>query len=83
MGPMPRLQPSNGRRDYADRSVVLSHAQADAAAALTATLDEAEAAVADLEAHNSVTRTGLRTNPARRYAHARADYRGAGRAPRL
>ena len=47
------------RRDYADRSVVLSHAQADAAAALTATLDEAEAAVADLEAHNSVTRTGL------------------------
>ena len=47
------------RRDYADRSVVLSHAQADAAAALTATLDEAEAAVADLETHNSVTRTGL------------------------
>ena len=59
MGPMPRLQPSNAAGDYADRSVVLSHAQAHAAAALTATLDEAEAAVADLEAHNSVTRTGL------------------------
>ena len=47
------------RRDYADRSVVLAHAQTDAAASLTETLDEAEAAVADLEAHNSVTRTGL------------------------
>ena len=70
------------RRDYADRSVVLSHAQADAAAALTATLDEAEAAVADLEAHNSVTRTGLgQTQLAATLT--RADYRGAGRAPRL
>ena len=47
------------QRDYTDRSVVLSHAQADAAAALTDTLDEAERVVADLEARNSVTRTGL------------------------
>ena len=48
------------RRDYADRSVVLSHAQADAAATLTDTLDDVERVVADLEARNSVTRTGLR-----------------------
>ena len=47
------------QRDYADRSVVLSHAQADAAASLTQTLDAAERVVADLEARNSVTRTGL------------------------
>ena len=47
------------QRDYTDRSVVLSHAQADAAAALTDTLNEAERVVADLEARNSVTRTGL------------------------
>ena len=47
------------QRDYTDRSVVLSHAQADAAASLTQTLDEAERVVADLEARNSVTRTGL------------------------
>ena len=48
------------QRSYTDRSVVLSHAQADAAASLTQTLDEAERVVADLEARNSVTRTGLR-----------------------
>ena len=48
------------QRDYTDRSVVLSHAQADAATALIDTLDEAERVVADLEARNSVTRTGLR-----------------------
>ena len=47
------------QRDYTDRGVVLSHAQADAAASLTQTLDEAERVVADLEARNSVTRTGL------------------------
>ena len=47
------------QRDYTDRSVVLSHAQADAATALADTLDEAERVVADLEARNSVTRTGL------------------------
>ena len=47
------------QRGYTDRSVVLSHAQTDAAAALTDTLDEAERLVADLEARNSVTRTGL------------------------
>ena len=47
------------QRDTTDRSVVLSHAQADAAAALIDTLDEAERVVADLEARNSVTRTGL------------------------
>ena len=47
------------QRDYTDRSVVLSHAQSDAAASLTQTLDEAERVVADLEARNSVTRTGL------------------------
>ena len=47
------------QRDYTDRSVVLSHAQADAVAALTDTLNEAERVVADLEARNSVTRTGL------------------------
>ena len=47
------------QRDYSDRGVVLAHAQADAAAALTDTLDEAERVVADLEARNSVTRTGL------------------------
>ena len=47
------------QRDYTDRSVVLSHAQADAATALTDTLNEAERVVADLEARNSVTRTGL------------------------
>ena len=48
------------QRDYADRSVVLSHAQADAAASLSQTLDEAERVVVDLETRNSVTRTGLR-----------------------
>ena len=47
------------RRDYADRSVVLAHARADASIALTAALDAAQAAVADLEARNSVTRTAL------------------------
>ena len=47
------------RRNYADRSVVLAHAQADATAALTDTLDAAEAAVADLQARNSVTTTGM------------------------
>ena len=47
------------QRDYADRSVVLAHAEADAATALNDTLDEAERVVADLEARNSVTRTGL------------------------
>ena len=47
------------RRDYADRSVVLAHARADASIALTDTLDAAQAAVADLEARNSVTRTAL------------------------
>ena len=47
------------RRNYADRSVVLAHAQADATAALTGTLDAAEAAVADLRARNSVTTTGM------------------------
>ena len=47
------------QRSYTDRSVVLSHAQSDAAASLTQTLDEAERVVADLEARNSVTRTGL------------------------
>ena len=47
------------RRNYADRSVVLTHAEVDATAALTDTLDAAEAAVADLEARNSVTTTGM------------------------
>ena len=47
------------RRDYADRSVVLAHARADASIALTDALDAAQAAVADLEARNSVTRTAL------------------------
>ena len=47
------------QRDHADRSVVLAHAQTDAATALADTLDEAERVVADLEARNSVTRTGL------------------------
>ena len=47
------------RRDYADRSVVLAHARADASTALTDALDAAQASVADLEARNSVTRTAL------------------------
>ena len=47
------------RRNYADRSVVLAHAQADATAALTDTLATAERVVADLEARNSVTTTGM------------------------
>ena len=47
------------RGNYADRSVVLAHAEVDATAALTDTLDAAEAAVADLEARNSVTTTGM------------------------
>ena len=47
------------RRNYADRSVVLAHAQADATAALTDTLDAAERVVADLGARNSVTTTGM------------------------
>ena len=47
------------RRNYADRSVVLAHAHADATAALTDTLDAAERVVADLEARNSVTTTGM------------------------
>ncbi len=47
------------RRNYADRSVVLAHAEVDATAALTGTLDAAERVVADLEARNSVTTTGM------------------------
>ena len=47
------------RRDYADRSVVLAHARADASTALTDALDAAQGAVAHLEAQNSVTRTAL------------------------
>ena len=47
------------RRDYADRSIVLAHARADASTALTDTLDAAQAAVANLEARSSVTRTAL------------------------
>ena len=47
------------RRDHADRSVVLAHAEIDAATALSDTLDAAEAVVADLEARNSVTSSGL------------------------
>ena len=47
------------RRDYADRSIVLAHARADASTALTDTLDAAQAAVEDLEARSSVTRTAL------------------------
>ena len=47
------------RRNYAGRSVVLAHAEADATAALTDTLDAAERVVADLEARNSVTTTGM------------------------
>ena len=47
------------RRNYADRSVVLAHAQVDATAALSDTLDAAERVVADLEARNSVTTTGM------------------------
>ena len=47
------------RRNYADRSVVLAHAQVDATAALTDTLDAAERVVADLGARNSVTTTGM------------------------
>ena len=47
------------RGNYADRSVVLAHAQVDATAALTGTLDAAELVVADLEARNSVTTTGM------------------------
>ena len=47
------------RGNYADRSVVLAHAEVDATAALTDTLDAAEAAVADLGARNSVTTTGM------------------------
>ena len=39
--------------------MVLAHAESDAVAALTDTLDEAERVVADLEARNSVTGTGL------------------------
>ena len=47
------------RRDYADRSVVLAHARADASIALTDALDAAQDAVADLEARGSVTTTAL------------------------
>ena len=47
------------QRESADRRTVLAHAESDAVAALTDTLDEAERVVADLEARNSVTGTGL------------------------
>ena len=47
------------QRESADRRMVLAHAESDAVAALTETLDEAERVVADLEARNSVTGTGL------------------------
>ena len=47
------------QRESADRRMVLAHAESDAVAALTDTLDEAERVVADLEARNSVTGTGL------------------------
>ena len=59
------------QREYADRGLVLAHAESDAVAALTDTLDEADAAVRDLEARSSVTRTGMgkpkspRRSPAR------------------
>ena len=68
------------QRDYTDRSVVLSHAQADAAAALIDTLDEAERVVADLEARNSVTRTGLAQTQLAATPHPRPSHRGDGRA---
>ena len=59
-GPIARgLATFERRGNYADRSVVLAHAEVDATAALTDTLDAAEAAVADLEARNSVTTTGM------------------------
>ena len=47
------------QRESADQRMVLAHAESDAVAALTDTLDEAERVVADLEARNSVTGTGL------------------------
>ena len=47
------------QRESADQRMVLAHAESDAVAALTGTLDEAERVVADLEARNSVTGTGL------------------------
>ena len=47
------------QRESADRRMVLAHAESDAVAALSDTLDEAERVVADLEARNSVTGTGL------------------------
>ena len=57
-GPDAALAAHERRRERADRQVVLAHAESDAAAALAATLDEAEAVVNDLEARNAVTETG-------------------------
>ena len=58
-GPDAALAAYERRRERADRQVVLAHAESDAAAALAATLDEAEAVVNDLEARNAVTETGV------------------------
>ena len=58
-GPDAALAAHERRREVADRQVVLAHAESDAAAALAATLDEAEAVINDLEGRNAVTETGV------------------------
>ena len=58
-GPDAALAAYERRRERADRQVVLAHAESDAAAALAATLDEAEAVINDLEGRNAVTETGV------------------------
>ena len=58
-GPDAAVAAHEKRREVADQQVVLAYAESDAAAALTATLDEAEAVVNDLEARNAVTETGV------------------------
>ena len=58
-GPDAALAAYERRRERADRQVVLAYAESDAAAALAATLDEAEAVVNDLEGRNAVTETGV------------------------
>ena len=59
MPPLPRRPPSSGNATYADRSVVLSHARADAAASLAATAAEVQVKIDTVAGANNVSDTAL------------------------
>ena len=71
------------QRDYADRRVVFAHGESDAAAALTDTLDEAEATLAELETPQRRDGNRTRTNTGDGQAQPCAAHRGTVPASRL